>query len=243
MAPDAAVAEVPPPRQVAVGAAALRLVAIGRRFRQGEGWLEVLRGAELELPAGGVIALMGPSGSGKSTLLQIAGLLERPDGGEVFLAGRACGRLSDAERTRIRLDSLGFVYQFHHLLPEFSAIENVMLPRMLAGQSRNAARARARELLAALGVERRESHRPARLSGGEQQRVAIARAMANRPAVLLADEPTGNLDEETAGVVFDTLVASARETSAALLIATHNPELARRADATLRLHNGRIDAA
>jgi lipoprotein-releasing system ATP-binding protein len=238
VAPEAAVAEAPPPRQVAVGATALRLVAIGRRFRQGDGWLEVLRGAELEVPAGAVIALMGPSGSGKSTLLQIAGLLEHPDSGEVFLAGRACGRLSDAARTRIRLESLGFVYQFHHLLPEFSALENVMLPRMLAGQSRNAARARARELLAALGVEQRESHRPARLSGGEQQRVAIARAMANRPAVLLADEPTGNLDEETAGVVFDTLVASARETSAALLIATHNPELARRADATLRLHNG-----
>ena len=243
MTPDAAVVEAPPPRPVAVGAAALRLVAIGRRFRQGEGWLEVLRGAELELPAGAVIALMGPSGSGKSTLLQIAGLLEHPDGGEVFLAGRACGRLSDAARTRIRLDSLGFVYQFHHLLPEFSALENVMLPRMLAGQSRNAARVRAQELLALLGVERRESHRPARLSGGEQQRVAIARAMANRPAVLLADEPTGNLDEETAGVVFDTLVASARETSAALLIATHNPDLARRADATLRLHNGRIEPA
>jgi lipoprotein-releasing system ATP-binding protein len=225
----------------ATSGAALRLTGISRRFRQGEAWLEVLRGVDLELAPGAVIALMGPSGSGKSTLLQIAGLLEYPDGGEVYLGGRACGRLSDAERTRIRRESLGFVYQFHHLLPEFSALENVMLPRMLAGHSRSAARTRARELLAALGVERRESHRPARLSGGEQQRVAIARAMANRPAVLLADEPTGNLDEETASVVFAALVGTARETAAALLIATHNAELARRADATLRLHNGQVE--
>jgi lipoprotein-releasing system ATP-binding protein len=225
----------------ATSGAALRLAGITRKFRQGEAWLEVLRGVELELAPGAVIALMGPSGSGKSTLLQIAGLLEHPDGGEVWLAGRACGRLSDAERTRLRRESLGFVYQFHHLLPEFSALENVMLPRMLAGQSRNAARGRARELLAALGVERRESHRPARLSGGEQQRVAIARAMANRPAVLLADEPTGNLDEETASGVFATLVRTARETDAALLVATHNAELAGRADATLRIHNGLVE--
>jgi lipoprotein-releasing system ATP-binding protein len=220
---------------------ALKLTGIGRRFRQGEGWLEVLRGADLELAPGAVVALMGPSGSGKSTLLQIAGLLERPDAGEVLLDGRACGRLSDSERTRIRRETLGFVYQFHHLLPEFSALENVMLPAMIAGSSRSAARARARELLTALGVERRESHRPARLSGGEQQRVAIARAMANRPAVLLADEPTGNLDEATASAVFATLVQAARETTAALLIATHNAELAARADATLRLHNGVIE--
>jgi len=243
MALEAAVVEAPPPRAVAAGAPALRLAGIGRRFRQGEAWLEVLRGAELEVPSGAVIALMGPSGSGKSTLLQIAGLLEHPDNGEVFLGGRACSRLSDAARTRMRLNSLGFVYQFHHLLPEFSALENVMLPRMLAGHSRSAARGRARELLAALGVERRESHRPARLSGGEQQRVAIARAMANRPAVLLADEPTGNLDEETASGVFATLVRTARETDAALLVATHNVELASRADATLRLHNGLVEPA
>jgi lipoprotein-releasing system ATP-binding protein len=201
----------------------------------------VLRGVDLELASGAVIALMGPSGSGKSTLLQIAGLLERPDAGEVIIGGRACGRLSDAERTRIRRESLGFVYQFHHLLPEFSALENVMLPGMLAGSSRSAARARARELLSALGVERRESHRPARLSGGEQQRVAIARAMANRPALLLADEPTGNLDEATASAVFATLVRAARDTSAALLIATHNGELAARADAMLRLHGGIVE--
>jgi lipoprotein-releasing system ATP-binding protein len=220
---------------------ALRLKGVGRRFHQGEGWLEVLRGVDLELASGAVIALMGPSGSGKSTLLQIAGLLERPDAGEVIIGGRACGRLSDAERTRIRRESLGFVYQFHHLLPEFSALENVMLPGMLAGFSRSAARARARELLSALGVERRESHRPARLSGGEQQRVAIARAMANRPALLLADEPTGNLDEATASAVFATLVRAARDTSAALLIATHNAELAARADAMLRLHGGIVE--
>ncbi|MCE3250900.1 MAG: Lipoprotein-releasing system ATP-binding protein LolD [Geminicoccaceae bacterium] len=225
----------------ATSGVALRLAAISRKFRQGEAWLEVLRGVDLELAPGAVIALMGPSGSGKSTLLQIAGLLEHPDGGEVYLGGRACGRLSDAERTRIRRDTLGFVYQFHHLLPEFSALENVMLPRMLAGHSRATARARARELLAALGVDHRESHRPARLSGGEQQRVAIARAMANRPAVLLADEPTGNLDEETASGVFGTLVRTARETAAALLVATHNADLAGRADYTLRLHNGVVE--
>jgi lipoprotein-releasing system ATP-binding protein len=225
----------------ATSGVALRLTGISRRFRQGEAWLEVLRGVDLELAPGAVIALMGPSGSGKSTLLQIAGLLEHPDGGEVYLGGRACGRLSDAERTRIRRESLGFVYQFHHLLPEFSALENVMLPRMLAGHSRSAARTRARELLAALGVERRESHRPARLSGGEQQRVAIARAMANRPAVLLADEPTGNLDEETADAVFETLLRTVRETGAAVLVATHNLELAGRADAILRLHNGVVE--
>jgi lipoprotein-releasing system ATP-binding protein len=224
-------------------AEALRLAAIGRRFRQGDAWLEVLRGADLELAAGQAIALVGPSGSGKSTLLQIAGLLELPDEGEVFVAGQPCNALSDAERTRRRREVLGFVYQFHHLLPEFSALENVMLPHMLAGQSRAAAAARAKELLGALGVGARESHRPARLSGGEQQRVAIARAMANRPAVLLADEPTGNLDEETADVVFDTLLATVRETGVAVLVATHNLELAGRADAILRLHNGRVEPA
>src|SRR5918994_1989015 len=177
----------------------------------------------------------------RPTLLQIAGLLEHPDAGEVVLLGRACGRLSDAERTRIRRERLGFVYQFHHLLPEFSALENVMLPQMLAGTDRRRARKRAHELLAALGLAEREDHRPARLSGGEQQRVAIARAMANRPAVLLADEPTGNLDEGTARKVFEALVAAARGTAAALLIATHNPALAACADGVYRLHNGRVE--
>jgi lipoprotein-releasing system ATP-binding protein len=222
-------------------AASLRLDGVQRRFRQGDAWLEVLRGATLSLAPGQVMALVGPSGSGKSTLLQIAGLLEHPDGGEVYVAGQACGRLPDARRTQIRREHLGFVYHFHHLLPEFSALENVMLPQMLAGNDRRRARERARQLLQTLGLVQREEHRPARLSGGEQQRVAIARAMANRPAVLLADEPTGNLDEETACLVFEALVTAARETDAALLIATHNAELAARADGIYRLHNGQIE--
>jgi lipoprotein-releasing system ATP-binding protein len=219
----------------------LRLERIGRRFRQGEAWLEVLRGASLELQPVQVTALMGPSGAGKSTLLQIAGLLERADGGEVYVDGRACSTLADAERTRVRRESLGFVYQFHHLLPEFSALENVMVPQMLAGKSKAQARGRAQELLRMLGLAARTGHRPSRLSGGEQQRVAIARALANRPSVLLADEPTGNLDEETADAVFSALVEAMRQTGAAALIATHNPDLARRADRTLRLHNGMIE--
>jgi lipoprotein-releasing system ATP-binding protein len=222
-------------------AASLRLDGVQRRFRQGDAWLEVLRGATLSLAPGQVMALVGPSGSGKSTLLQIAGLLEHPDGGEVHVAGQACGRLPDAQRTQIRREHLGFVYQFHHLLPEFSALENVMLPQMLAGSDRRRAWERARHLLQTLGLAEREEHWPARLSGGEQQRVAIARAMANQPAVLLADEPTGNLDEETARVVFEALVTAARETDAALLIATHNAELAARADGIYRLHNGLVE--
>jgi lipoprotein-releasing system ATP-binding protein len=228
-------------RRLAGDDARLRLAGVQRRFRQGDAWLEVLRGVELALAPGQVMALVGPSGSGKSTLLQIAGLLEHPDGGEIYIAGRACGRLPDAQRTQIRREYLGFVYQFHHLLPEFSALENVMLPQMLAGADRASARKRARALLGALGLAEREDHRPARLSGGEQQRVAIARAMANRPAVLLADEPTGNLDEETARKVFEALVAAARGTAAALLIATHNAELAARADGIYRLHNGLVE--
>jgi lipoprotein-releasing system ATP-binding protein len=221
--------------------APLRLERIGRRFRQGEAWLEVLRGADLELQPLQVTALMGPSGAGKSTLLQIAGLLEHPDGGEVFVEGRACSRLADAERTRVRRESLGFIYQFHHLLPEFSALENVMVPQMLAGVGKARARARAQELLQMLGLSARTTHRPGRLSGGEQQRVAIARALANQPTVLLADEPTGNLDEETADAVFSALIDAMHQTGAAALIATHNPDLARRADRTLRLHNGMIE--
>ena len=226
---------------VAAHETSLRLAGVERRFRQGDAWLEVLRGVELALAPGEIVALIGPSGSGKSTLLQVAGLLEHPDGGEIYIGGRACGRLADGERTRIRRENLGFVYQFHHLLPEFSALENVMLPLMLTGSGRRRAREQARALLEALGLAARESHRPARLSGGEQQRVAIARAMANRPRVLLADEPTGNLDEDTAGVVFAALVAAVRETRAALLVATHNAELAARADRIVRLHNGLIE--
>ena len=220
---------------------ALCLKDVRRRFHQGEVALDVLRGVDLDLPAGEVIALVGPSGAGKSTLLQIAGLLEYPDSGEVVLTGQDCSRLNDAARTRLRREKLGFVYQFHHLLPEFSALENVVLPQMLAGKSRRDASERAKDLLTSLGVGERVSHRPARLSGGEQQRVAIARALANRPAVLLADEPTGNLDEETADGVFGVLVKTIREEGSALLIATHNPELARRTDGIARLQNGLIE--
>ena len=219
----------------------LRLAGIHRRFRQGEGWLEVLRGVDLEVEAGEVVALIGPSGAGKSTLLQIAGLLEPPSGGEVVIEGRACSALGDRERTRVRREALGFVYQFHHLLPEFTAEENVALPQMLAGTPRSEAARRARALLDGFGLGERLSHRPARLSGGEQQRVAIARALANRPKVLLADEPTGNLDEATAGRVFEALVQGVRGSGAGALIATHNLDLARRADRTLRLHAGRIE--
>jgi lipoprotein-releasing system ATP-binding protein len=226
---------------VAAHETSLRLAGVERRFRQGDAWLEVLRGVELALAPGEIVALIGPSGSGKSTLLQVAGLLEHPDAGEIYIGGRACGRLPDGERTRIRRENLGFVYQFHHLLPEFSALENVMLPLMLTGSGRRRAREHARTLLHALGLAERESHRPARLSGGEQQRVAIARAMANRPRVLLADEPTGNLDEDTASVVFAALVGAVRETRAALLVATHNADLAARADRIVRLHNGLIE--
>jgi lipoprotein-releasing system ATP-binding protein len=222
-------------------AIALGLRDVRRRFRQGEAALDVLRGVDLDLPAGEVRALVGPSGSGKSTLLQIAGLLERPDSGEVLLAGESCSKLGDGARTRIRREKLGFVYQFHHLLPEFNALENVVLPQMLAGKSKRDAAERALELLSALGVGERASHRSARLSGGEQQRVAIARALANRPAVLLADEPTGNLDEETADGVFKVLMATIREQGSALLVATHNLELARRTDGIARLHNGVIE--
>jgi lipoprotein-releasing system ATP-binding protein len=221
---------------------ALALEKIARTFVQGEARLEVLRGASLSLEEGEIVALVGPSGAGKSTLLHIAGLLERPDGGVARVGGVACGGLSDAERTRLRRERLGFVYQFHHLLPEFSALENVMLPQMIAGVSRGDARPRAQELIAAVGLEARASHRPARLSGGEQQRVAIARAMANRPSVLLADEPTGNLDQATAMAVFDRLLALVRDTGMAALIATHNHDLAARMDRTLALEKGKVTA-
>ncbi len=220
--------------------AALTLDRVVRTFIQGGVRLEVLRGASLDIAPGEIVALVGPSGAGKSTLLHIAGLLEHPDEGEVRIDGAACGALSDAERTRLRRERLGFIYQFHHLLPEFSAIENVMLPQMIAGVARPKARERARELLAGLGLEPRGEHRPAQLSGGEQQRVAIARAMANAPAVLLADEPTGNLDPATAAAVFDALLGLVRDSGLAALVATHNPGLARRMDATLALEEGAL---
>jgi lipoprotein-releasing system ATP-binding protein len=217
---------------------ALALQKVVRTFRQGTEVLEVLRGVDLAVRPGEIVALVGPSGAGKSTLLHIAGLLERPDGGEVLVEGAPCGRLGDDARTRVRRGNLGFVYQFHHLLPEFSALENVMLPQMIAGLARGEARRRARQLLAMVGLETRESHRPARLSGGEQQRVAIARAVANAPRVLLADEPTGNLDHHTADAVFAHLLALVRQAKLAALVATHNLELARRMDWVLELRDG-----
>ena len=221
-------------------AAPLRLAAVERRYRSGEALLPVLRGADLELRAGEIVALVAPSGTGKSTLLHLAGLLERPDAGEVFVAGRAAGTLSDDARTAIRRRSLGFVYQFHHLLPEFTAEENVALPQLAAGTGRAAATARARELLGGFGLAGREHHRPGRLSGGEQQRVALARALANAPAVLLADEPTGNLDVETSDRVFAELLAAVRGRGVAALIATHNPDLAARMDRIVTLREGRV---
>jgi len=189
------------------------------------------------------VALVGPSGAGKSTLLQIAGLLERPDGGEVHVAGYNCERMNDQQRTTVRRRHVGFVYQYHHLLPEFSALENVVVPQMIAGKPRREAVERARRLLEHVGLADRLSHRPARLSGGEQQRVAIARALANRPLLLIADEPTGNLDPHTADQVFALLIDMVRRGGLAALIATHNFELARRMDRVLALREGQISAA
>ncbi|WP_043364431.1 ABC transporter ATP-binding protein [Belnapia sp. F-4-1] len=220
--------------------APLRLDAVVRRFRTEAGELPVLTGAELTLAAGEIVALVAPSGTGKSTLLHLAGLLERPDAGEVFVAGRAAGTLSDDARTAIRRTEIGFVYQFHHLLPEFTAEENVVLPQMANRTPRAAAQERARHLLASFGLRGREHHRPGRLSGGEQQRVAIARALANAPKVLLADEPTGNLDTATSDLVFGELLAAVRGQGVAALIATHNPALAARMDRVVTLRDGCI---
>lgn len=216
----------------------LSLKALTRTFHQGTETLAVLRGVNLDLYPGEIVALVGPSGSGKSTLLQTAGLLEKTDGGEVVIDGTDCSRLNDAARTKIRRDVLGFVYQFHHLLPEFDAEENIILPQVIAGKSYPEARIRAQELLKQVGILERATHRPARLSGGEQQRVAIVRALANHPKVLLADEPTGNLDEQTAGAVFETLTQLVRRENLSALIATHNMELAQRMDRVLTLHEG-----
>ena len=216
----------------------LALTAIKRTFIQGDRRLDVLRGVSLELRAGEIVALVGQSGSGKSTMLHIAGLLERPVGGDVVIDGKGAGALGDPQRTVLRRKFLGFVYQYHHLLPEFSAMENVMLPQMLNGLSRSEARRRAMDLLAMVQLKDRIDHRPGRLSGGEQQRVAIARAVANAPRVLLADEPTGNLDATTADTVFRQLLTLVRETGMAALIATHNPDLAGRMDRTVHLRDG-----
>ncbi len=217
---------------------ALELDAVVRRYRQAGGALEILRGASLRLMPGEAVALVGPSGAGKSTLLHVAGLLEAPDGGRVLVDGQDGGRLGDRERTLLRRRALGFVYQFHHLLPEFSALENVVVPQMIAGRPRREAARRAAELLERVGLSGRASHRPGRLSGGEQQRVAIVRAIANAPRVLLADEPTGNLDPGTAAGVYEELVRLVRETGLAVLMATHNPELAARMDRIVRLQDG-----
>jgi lipoprotein-releasing system ATP-binding protein len=213
---------------------------IKRQYMQGEVPLTILNGAKLALWAGQSVALVAPSGSGKSTLLHIAGLLENPDEGEVYVSGAPTSQLSDAERTQIRRTEIGFVYQFHHLLPEFSAVENIMLPQMIRGLGRKEANRRALELLAYLGLRNRATHRPSELSGGEQQRVAIARAVANAPRILLADEPTGNLDPQTADHVFRALTQLVRASGLAMLCATHNMEIAGRMDRRVTLRNGLV---
>ena len=213
---------------------------VERRYHQGDAVLEILKGGDLAIWPGQSVALVAPSGAGKSTLLHIAGLLEHPDGGEVFLDGTATAALSDAARTRMRRNSIGFVYQAHHLLPEFSALENVMLPQMVRGLARNEARKRAKELLSYLGLGERLTHRPAELSGGEQQRVAIARAVANVPRLLLADEPTGNLDPRTSDHVFYALSQLIRASGLTVMLATHNMEIAARMDRRVTIREGLI---
>ena len=220
----------------------LVLDRINRGFGSGPARLEVLRGVSLSVRGGEMVALVGPSGCGKSTLLHIAGLLEKADSGDVTVDGKAANSLSDDARTAVRRSAIGFVYQYHHLLREFSALENVMLPQMIAGVARKAARQRAEELLTSVGLAKRMEHRPAELSGGEQQRVAIARALANKPKLLLADEPTGNLDERTADDAFGLLQNLVRGSGVAALIATHNVSLAQRMDRRVTLHEGRIQA-
>ncbi|OQW53793.1 MAG: ABC transporter [Proteobacteria bacterium SG_bin9] len=219
---------------------AVYLHDIKRQYRQGDATLTILDGAKLALWGGQSVALVAPSGSGKSTLLHIAGLLESPDSGEVYIGGTATSGLSDIERTHIRRTDIGFVYQSHRLLPEFSALENVMLPQMIRGLSRTEASKRAKEILTYLGLAERVVHRPAEMSGGEQQRVAIARAVANAPRVLLADEPTGNLDPHTADHVFQALMQLVRATRVAMLIATHNMDLAARMDRRVSLEEGHV---
>ena len=224
--------------------AALRLENVARVYREAEGrQLEVFREASAALMPGEIVALVGPSGAGKSSLLHMAGLLEAPTAGDIVINGRPASLLSDDERTRIRRETIGFVYQAHHLLPEFTALENVVVPQMIAGKSRKDANFEATRLLTLMGLQDRLDHRPAQLSGGEQQRVAIARGLANAPRILLADEPTGNLDPKTAAGVFDALVAIVRGEGVAALVATHNLQLAARMDRALVLHEGRLLAA
>ena len=218
----------------------LELKQICKSFRQGSQKLDVLTGVDLEIKSGEIVALIGPSGSGKSTLLQIAGLLETPSSGEIYLNRQNCSKLGDGLRTLLRRDFLGFVYQYHNLLPDFSAEENVMLPQLIAGRKAKAARERAAWLLERLNLGSRLKHRPTEMSGGEQQRVAIARALANAPKLLLADEPTGNLDPKTSDVVFAELLNIVKETGLSALIATHNMELASAMDRKVRLEDGRL---
>ncbi len=221
--------------------AVLELRNIARHYREGEARLDILVDANLSIYPGETVALVAPSGAGKSTLLHIAGLLERPDSGETLIDSRPTSGMSDNNRTRLRRDSIGFIYQFHHLLPEFSALENIILPQMINGLERKEAEVRAQQLLEYLKLGPRASHRPSELSGGEQQRVAIARAVANAPHLLLADEPTGNLDPRTAEHVFATLMTLARNSGLAALIATHNLELAEQMDRRVTLRDGRIE--
>ena len=220
--------------------AVLQTTGLARSFTQGGQTIEVLRGVDLAVATGEIVALLGPSGSGKSTLLQAVGLLEGGFAGSIRVAGEEVGSLDSAGRTRVRRDRLGFVYQFHHLLPDFNATENVVLPQLVRGAERAAADLRAASLLTTLGLGHRLTHRPSQLSGGEQQRVAVARALANRPMLVLADEPTGNLDEHTADIVFAEFVRLVREEGSAALVATHNERLAARMDRVLRLHEGRL---
>jgi lipoprotein-releasing system ATP-binding protein len=224
----------------ALAQAALRLSGVARSYSQGQSTLEVFKNVSLAIMPGEVVALVGPSGSGKSSLLHMAGLLEAPSGGEIVIGGESAATLPDSERTRLRRDHMGFVYQAHHLLPEFSALENVIMPQLIAGKGYKVAEAEARRLLDLMGLTNRVEHRPSQLSGGEQQRVAIARAIANHPRLLLADEPTGNLDPRTAAAVFDALLRLVRHEGLAALIATHNLELAAKMDRALVLHEGKL---
>jgi lipoprotein-releasing system ATP-binding protein len=211
-----------------------------RTYQSGQGPLAVLKGADLTVAPGEIVGLIGPSGSGKSSLLHAAGLLEHPTSGQVIVGGRDCGAMTDRERTAIRLATIGFVYQFHHLLPELDALDNVALPALIAGQSRRAARDPSRPQLTALGLAARLDHQPAQLSGGEQQRVAVARALTNEPRLLLADEPTGNLDPATSEAVFQNLRDLVHATGVAAVIATHNLEMAKHMDRVLTLRDGRL---
>lgn len=219
----------------------IELAKLTRSFEQGGQRIEVLRGIDLAVQPGEIVALLGPSGSGKSTMLQAVGLLEGGFGGRIVIAGNDATHMPSDDRTRVRREHLGFVYQFHHLLPDFNAVENVILPQLVAGRERGGAEERARQLLASLGLEHRLTHRPSQLSGGEQQRVAVARALANRPTLVLADEPTGNLDEVTADRVLAEFLELVRGEGSAALVATHNERLAKRMDRVVRLHNGLLE--